>query len=159
LITDPSNPHKEMPCMSIRPARRSMAAALLAPLVLLVAALGACSSDETGPDVHTPTTAKLFVSGVDVTANLVLPAGATTLVVVKFYDQHGDEMTTIESEHFSTLTFTPTGLATPADVAGHHFQHNVTAQATAGAGTVMVGFGHDAMADEHSFGPFTVTVP
>lgn len=145
--------------MPIRLTRRSMAAALLAPLVLCAAALGGCSSNETGPDVHTPTSVKLFVNGVDVTANLILPAGATTLVVVKFYDQHGDEMTTIETEHFSTLTFTPAALATPADVADHHFQHNVTAQASAGAGTVMVGFGHDAMADEDSFGPFTVTVP
>jgi hypothetical protein len=131
---------------------------LFAASLLIVATMSACSSDETGPDVHTPTTVKLFVNGIDETADLVLPAGATTLVVVKFYDQHGDEMTTIETEHFSTLTFTPTALAAPADVAGHHFQHNVTAQAGAGAGTVMVGFGHDALADEDSFGPFPVTV-
>ena len=145
--------------MSIRSARRFVTPVLYAATLLAVAALGACSSDETGPDVHTPTTVKLFVNGVDETANLSLPSGATTLVVVKFYDQHGDEMTTIETEHFSTLTFTPVALATPADVSGHHFQHNVTAQATAGTGTVMVGFGHDAMADEDSFGPFPVTVP
>jgi hypothetical protein len=139
--------------MSIRLTR------LAAPSALAFAAmLGACSNSETGPDVHTPTSVKLIVDGVDRTADLTLPAGAASLVVVKFYDQHGDEMTTIETEHYSTLTFTPADLAALAVVAGHHFQHNVTAQAAAGAGTVMVGFGHDAMADEYSFGPFTVTV-
>jgi hypothetical protein len=144
--------------MSTRLSCRTLNRLVLSSVFALAATLGACSSNETGPDVHTPTTVKLFVNGVDETADLILPAGATTLVVVKFYDQHGDEMTTIETEHFSTLTFTPAALATPADVAGHHFQHNVTAQAADGTGTVMVGFGHDALADEDSFGPYPVTV-
>jgi len=43
-------------------------------------------------------------------------------------------------------------------VTDHRFQWDVTAQGAAGTGTVMVGFGHDDLADEDSFGPFPVTV-
>jgi len=138
--------------------RRVLTRLLLVPVAALALTVGGCSSNETGPDVHTPTSAKLLVNGVDETADLLLTAGTTTRVVIKFYDDHGAEMTTIETEHFSTLTFTAAALATPVDVAGHHFQHDVSAQAAAGTGTVMVGFGHDALADEASFGPFPVTV-
>lgn len=132
----------------------------VAPAFALALATGACSSSETGPgpDAHVPTSAKLFVNGVDVTANLILPAGATTRVQIKFYLADGSEETTIETTHFSSLTFTPTVLATPAGVADHRFQWDVTAQGAAGTGTVMVGFGHDNLADEDSFGPFPVTV-
>lgn len=132
---------------------------LLLPSALAMA-LAACSSNETGPgpDAHDPAYAKLFVSGVDETANLILPAGAVTRVQIKFYLADSTEETTIETTHFSSLTFTPTALATPASVTDHHWQWDVTAQAAPGTGTVMVGFGHDALADEESFGPFPVTV-
>jgi hypothetical protein len=139
---------------------RAVARLSVVPALALALATGACSSSETGPgpDAHVPTSAKLFVNGVDETANLILPAGATTRVQIKFYLADGSEETTIETTHFSSLTFTPTVLATPAGVADHRFQWDVTAQGAAGTGTVMVGFGHDDLADEDSFGPFPVTV-
>ena len=139
---------------------RALARLSVVPALALALATGACSSNETGPgpDAHVPTSAKLFVNGADVTANLVLPAGATTRVQIKFYLADGSEETTIETTHFSSLTFTPTVLATPAGVTDHRFQWDVTAQGAAGTGTVMVGFGHDDLADEDSFGPFPVTV-
>lgn len=144
--------------MPICLTRRALTRLAVPSALVLSAVLGACSSDETGPDVHAPTSAKLFVNGVDVSANLVLPAGATTRVQVKFYLADGSEETTIETTHFSSLTFTPTVLATPAGVADHRFQWDVTAEAAAATGSVMVGYGHDALADEDSFGPFPVTV-
>jgi len=146
--------------MPMHSSRRSLSH-LAAPLALALATtLGACSSNETspGPDAHDPAYARLYVNGVDETDNLVLTAGAVTRVQIRFFLADSTEETTIESSHFSSLTFTPTALATPVSVTDHHWQWDVTAQATAGTGTVMVGFGHDALADEESFGPFPVTV-
>ena len=40
----------------------------------------------------------------------------------------------------------------------NHYAFDVTAQAGAGTGTVLVGWGHEAAADDLSFGPFPVTV-
>jgi hypothetical protein len=44
--------------------------------------------------------------------------------------------------------------------AGHHYQFDVTG-GTAGTGTLEMGYGHDELADEHTFDPeaVTVTVP
>ena len=40
-----------------------------------------------------------------------------------------------------------------------HYSHEVVVDAAAAAtGMVMVGFGHDALADEHSLGPIDVVV-
>jgi hypothetical protein len=144
--------------MSIRLSRHSLTR-LLVPATFAFALAG-CSSNETGPgpDQHDPAYARLYVNGVDETDNLILAAGAVTRVQIRFYLADSTEETTIESTHFSSLTFTPTALATPASVTDHHWQWDVTGQATPGAGTVMVGFGHDALADEKSFGPFPVTV-
>jgi len=134
---------------------------LLVPSTLACAvALGGCSSDEAAaPYDHTPASAKLFVNDVDVTANLILPAGAVTRVEVRFYHDDGDEITGTEADHYAALTFTAPALATPAAVVGHHFQFDVTAQAVAGTGTVTVGWGHEPAADDLSFGPTAVTVP
>lgn len=145
--------------MHQRLARRSRLLAL-APVALAAATfLGACSDDEapTEPS-HTPASAKLFVNDVDVTSDLVLTAGAVTRVEVRFYHDDGDPITGIEDGHYAGLTFTPEALATPVMTVDHHFQFDVTAQAAAGTGTVMVGYGHDAAADVLSFGPFPVTV-
>ncbi|MEZ4413542.1 MAG: hypothetical protein R2910_11205 [Gemmatimonadales bacterium] len=140
---------------------RAPARLMAVPMLALVLALGACSSDEAAAPAHThtPASAKLFVNDVDETANLTLTAGAQTRVVVKFYADDGDEITGIEADHFAALTFAPGVLATAVEDPDAHFSFDVTAQATAGTGTVMVGWGHDAAADELSFGPFVVTVP
>ena len=141
--------------------RRRLSLGAVALLVTMVGILTACSSDETtAPETgHTPASVKLFVNDVDVTADLVLAADATTRVEVRFYDDHGDLITGIEEHHHTAMTFTPSTLAVAASVPDHNFQLDVTAQSTSGAGTVMVGYGHDAAADELTFGPFTVTVP
>lgn len=49
--------------------------------------------------------------------------------------------------------------ATVASVSGQRFFCDVTAQNTAGTGQVRLDFGHDAAADEASFGPFSVSIP
>jgi hypothetical protein len=128
--------------------------------VLLTAlALAACGGDETEPDEgHTPEDAALFVNGTEVTDGLVIPAGETIRVEVRFLDHDGEVIAGIESDHHAGLTFIPTTLAAVASVADLNFQKDVTGQSTAGAGTVTVGYGHDEAADELSFGPIPVSV-
>jgi hypothetical protein len=127
--------------------------------VVLALALAACGDDEAAPEEgHHPHSAALFVAGTEVTDALVLPAGETVRVEIKFFDDAGDEITGIEDEHFAALTFDPATLATTADVADHHFQKDVTAGAEIGTGTYMIDYGHDEAADEESFGPFPVSV-
>ena len=128
--------------------------------VLLTAlALAACGDDETEPDEgHTPEDAALFVNGTEVTDGLVIPAGETIRVEVRFLDHDGEVITGIEGDHHAGLTFTPTTLAAIASVADLNFQKDVTGPSTDGAGTVTVGYGHDEAADELSFGPIPVSV-
>lgn len=142
-------------------SRRAPARLMTVPMLVLCLGVGACNSDEAAAPAHThtPDSAKLFVNDVDETANLTLAAGASTRVVVKFYAADGDEITGIEADHFASLTFAPGTLATAVEDAAAHFEFDVTAQAASGTGTVVVGWGHDAAADELSFGPFDVTVP
>jgi hypothetical protein len=134
---------------------------MVVPMLMLGFALGACSSDEAAApqENHTPASAKLFVNDVDETADLTLAAGAVTRVVVTFYAEDGDEITGIEADHYAALTFTPGTLATAVEDPDAHFAFDVTAQGAAGTGTVIVGWGHDAAADDLTFGPFDVTVP
>lgn len=141
-------------------SRRRPSLGMLTTLVALATIATACGSDETmAPEPsHTPSSAKLFVNDVDVSADLVLEAGALTVVEVRYYDDHGDEITGIEEHHYAGLAFTPGTLATAVAQADAHFFLDVTAQAGAGAGSVMVGYGHDEAADELTFGPFPVTV-
>lgn len=128
-------------------------------LVIATAILLACGGDESGPEEgHTPADAALFVGGVDVTDALLLPAGGTLRVEVRFLDDEGEVITGIDEDHNTALVFTPSGLATTASMDGENFQKDVTAQAGVGTGTVTVGYGHDEEADELSFGPFAVTV-
>jgi hypothetical protein len=138
---------------------RPAAFARIATLILLTLGLPACGSDESGPEEsHSPASAKLFIEGVDVTDALTLTAGQTVRAEVKFYSDEGDEITGIEEEHFSALTFTPVGLVTTADVEGEHFQQDLTPQGTVGAGQYTIGYGHDEDADQLTFGPYEVTV-
>jgi hypothetical protein len=119
----------------------------------------ACGNDESGPEEgHTPADAALFVGGFEVTNALVLPAGETVRVEVRFLSDEGDEITGIEDTHHARLTFAPATLATTASVDGQNFQKDVTAQGEPGTGTVTVGYGHDEVADELEFTPFPVTV-
>jgi hypothetical protein len=128
-------------------------------LLLAALAFTACGDDETGPEEdHTPSSAALFINGVDVTDGLILPAGEPVRVEVRFLNDAGEVITGIEDEHFAGLTFDPSTLATVTSVTGHNFQKDVTAQANAGTGTVVVGYGHDEAADELEFPQIDVTV-
>jgi hypothetical protein len=145
--------------MNVRTARHVLTRLLLPSALLGAVVLGACSEDEAAaPHDHTPASAKLFVNDVDVSANLLLEAGAVTRVEVRFYHDDGDEILGTELDHFAALNFTPGALATPVMVVDNHYAFDVTAQAGAAAGTVLVGWGHEAAADDLSFGPFPVTV-
>jgi hypothetical protein len=127
-------------------------------ILLAVLAFAACGDDETAPEEgHAPDDAALFVNGTDVSDGLVLPAGEVVRVEVRFLHE-GEVITGIEGEHHAGLRFTPATLAIVASVTDHNFQKDVTGQAEPGAGSVMVGYGHDEAADELSFGPFDVTV-
>jgi hypothetical protein len=127
--------------------------------VVLALALAACGSDEAPPEEgHHPRSAAVFIDGNEVTDALVVPAGETVRLEVRFFDDQGDEITGIEDEHFAALSFTPTTLVTIADVPDHHFQKDVTGQGEIGTGTYLIGYGHDEAADEESFGPFPVSV-
>jgi len=97
------------------------------------------------------------VNGTDVSDGLVLPAGETVRVEVRFIHD-GEFITGIEGEHHAGLTFAPGTLAIVASVADHNFQKDVTGQSSPGTGEVRVGYGHDEAADELSFGPFPVGV-
>jgi hypothetical protein len=127
--------------------------------LLIALAFAGCSGDETGPEQgHTPADAALFVGGVEVTNAMVLPAGETVRVEVRFLSDEGAVITGIEDTHHTRLTFTPAALATTATVAGQNFQTDVTAQGQPASGSVTVGYGHGEDADELEFGPFPVTV-
>ena len=133
---------------------------LMAAAALLLFA-GGCSDDETAPEEgHTPASARLFgPTGTELTPAFTLAQGQTLRIEIRYYAADGDLITGIESEHYSRLTFTPGTLVTVAAVSGQRFFWDVTAATAAGGGSIMVGYGHDAEADEHTFGPFGVTVP
>ena len=119
----------------------------------------ACSGDETAPTGHdhTPTSYKVLIGGIEVTAPYTLVAGQTVRVQLKFFNAASEDLDDVESTHFAALTFSPASLATAAPVTDHHFQFDVTG-GTVGTGTVELGYGHDAQADEHSFTADAATV-
>ena len=131
----------------------------LAAAASVALALGGCSDGETGPEeAHTPVRAAVFVNGLNASDHLLLPAGEAVRVEIRFYDDEDVEITGIDDDHFAAITFTPGDFAAVADVAGEHFQKDVTGGAALGTGTFIVGYGHDQAADEELFGPFDATV-
>lgn len=130
--------------------------------VLAALALSACDSTEPdgGGHGHTPESVQLVVGDEVIAAGGTLAgaAGATTRVEVQFLDGDGEVIEGIEGDHHTALTFTPTGIAAVAAVAGANFQKDVTFQGAAGTGTFTVGYGHQPAADELTFGPFNVVV-
>lgn len=132
---------------------RCPSAFLLAAFV----AIAACNGDEATSHGHTPHSVKVFDGVTELAEPYQLSASQTVRVQVKFYVKDGDELVGLDADHVASLTFAPGGLATVAAVAGEPFQFDVTAQASAGSGTVTVGWGHDAP-DALTFGPFDVDV-
>lgn len=130
------------------------------PLSFLLAsfvAIAACSGDEATSHGHTPHSVRVFDGATELVEPYQLSASQTLRLEVKFYAEDGDELVGLDADHVAGLTFAPTTLVTVAAVAGEPFQFDVTAQASAGSGTVTVGWGHDAP-DALSFGPFDVDV-
>lgn len=138
--------------------RRSFLGVMAVVLVLVGA--GACSNDEDGGDGHgQPESVRLFTAaGDEITAPYGLPSGATTRVEVRFYDEHGDDISEeLAAGHQTALNFDPASFATVAPVTGEVFQRDVTVDAAVGTtASLSVGYGHDD-ADERTFGPFAFT--
>jgi hypothetical protein len=123
-----------------------------------LALLAACGGDETqANDDHTPVSYTMLVDDEPVTAPLVLNAGETVRVRLKFVNAAGEDLDEVETSHFAALSFDPGSLATVTGDANHHFQFDVTG-GEPGTGTVTVSYGHDAQADEESFAPAAVSV-
>ena len=122
---------------------------------LLAASLlvAACDSNEPAAEDHVAVRADVTVGGVAVVDDtLRLSTGGTDSVRITFYNQSDEDLDVAEDEHFSLLTFTPaTGIVADMDPT-HHFRHGVAITAVAGStGTVDIGYGHDAAADEETF--------
>lgn len=127
------------------------------PLLLITLAGSACE-DETAPlEDHHPFSARLFIGGAQASPNVVLLANGPVQIETRFYDEDGDQITLIDLDHYTRLTFNPGSIGTVSDDPNHNFRKNVAVGAPA-TGTVTVGYGHDSAADEESFGPFNVTV-
>ncbi len=123
-------------------------------LVAAATLLSACNSDEaTGAENHTPVRLDLLVNGTAMPDDtLRLHAGQTDTVRLTFWNSDDEDLDVAEGEHYSALTFTPAaGFAVTIDTT-HHFRHAVVVTAAGGtSGSVNVGYGHDALADEESF--------
>ena len=118
----------------------------------LALALGACDSDEaTSVEEHAPDNITFIVNGDTLaTDTLVLTEGTVDTARIIF-TEGTDNLDDVEAEHYSGLVFTPAAGTALLDPAAH-YTHRVTVSAFAGdTGHVVVGFGHDTLADEHSF--------
>ena len=114
----------------------------------------ACSNSEAPAEDHDPTTFTITVNNVVMTDDTIrLTLDATDTVHFTFYNAANDNLDDVEGQHYSLLTFSPaTGITEVVDPA-HHYRSAVTVTGIASgtAGDVTLGFGHDALADEHSF--------
>ena len=118
---------------------------------LSAGALAACNSSEaTAPD-HNPDRVAFAVNGAAMPDDTPrLSAGATGTVRLTYY-QGTDNLEAVETEHFSLLIFTPAIAAATLDTAHHFSQVVVVSGQARDTGQVDVGFGHDLLADEHTF--------
>jgi hypothetical protein len=130
----------------------------LASAAALTLAAG-CGSDETQAPAedHTPASYTVLVDDLETSPPFSLTEGETVRIRLKFLNAAGEDLDEVEGSHFAGLTFAPASLATVTRVADHHYQLDVTG-GTPGTGTVQVGYGHDELADEHSFTAVGITV-
>ena len=119
----------------------------------------ACGNDETAApaDDHTPVSYTVLINDIQVTAPYTFIQGQTARVRLKFLNAASEDLDDVESAHFAGLSFDPASLATVTRVTDHHYQFDVTGGAP-GTGTLTVRFGHDELADEHTFTPVDVFV-
>ena len=84
--------------------------------------LAACSSSEAPPENHSePVSAKLFDAGTGVEMPLpyAFPSGGTRRVAVHYYSATGADISAeLISEHYASITFTPSNFGTATNVAG-----------------------------------------
>jgi hypothetical protein len=118
-----------------------------------------CGGDETAPpaDDHTPVSYTVFIDDIQATAPYTFVQGQTVRVRLRFLNAASEDLDEVESSHFAGLTLAPASLAMVARVPDHNYQFDVTG-GTPGTGTVTVGYGHDNLADEHTFSPVDVAV-
>lgn len=138
--------------------RVALRGSLMASLVATAFIGGLACKDESPAEDHEPESAKLFnaTSGAELTPTIQLLHGATTRVRVVFYAADGDSIN-LPPGHFTRLTFTPGTFATVDTVAGQRLHRDVLVNAAAAAtATLSIGYGHDSLADELTFGPFNV---
>lgn len=112
----------------------------------------ACSNSEAPAEDHDPATLEFngvaFVAG----DTVAFAANATDTVQISFFNAANDNLDDVEAEHYSSLTFIPATNITATMRASHHFRHDIVVGAAAGqVGDLEVGFGHDTLADEHTF--------
>jgi hypothetical protein len=128
---------------------------LAAPLFLGVAAAAltlACSSSEAPAEDHNPVAFDIDGVVTDTSDTVVFAAGTNDTVVLTFFNAANDNLNDVEAEHFSTMTFTPPDSITATRLSAHHFQQHLVIGNVAGqVGDLDIGFGHDTLADEHSF--------
>jgi hypothetical protein len=128
----------------------------IAPALLFATS---CGNDESPPaeDDHTPVSYTVFINDIQATAPYTFIQGQTVRVRLSFLNAASEDLNDVESSHFAGLRFDPASLATVTRVTEHHYQFDVTG-GTPGTGTAQVSFGHDELADEHTFTPVDVFV-
>jgi hypothetical protein len=119
----------------------------------LLAAPLACSNSEAPAEDHIPVRIEVAVNNAVVTDDtLRLTNGQIDSVHITFYNKSDENLDVAEAEHYSLLTFTPAANITATMDPNHHFRHGVVTTAVAGTvGTLDIGYGHDALADEEAF--------
>lgn len=130
--------------------------AVLTTAAALTLATGCGDETQAPAEDHTPVSFTVLINDTETAAPFSLSQGQTVRVQLKFVNAAGEDLDEVEATHFAGLTFSPTSLATATRLADHHFQFDVTG-GTPGTGTVQVSYGHDELADEHSFTPVAIT--
>ena len=122
-------------------------------LLTLLAAPMACSNSEAPAEDHVAVRIEVAVNSAVVTDDtLRLTNGQIDTVRITFYNKSDENLDVAEDEHYSLLTFTPAANITATMDPNHHFRHGVVTTAVAGTvGTLDIGYGHDALADEETF--------
>jgi hypothetical protein len=143
------------PEVTVKTLHRPLSGLAIAAVLLFAA----CGDDETAPPAedHTPVSYTVFIDDIQATAPYTFIQGQTVRVRLKFLNQASEDLDDIEADHFAGFTLDPASLATVTRVTDHNYEFDVTG-GTPGTGTVTVGFGHDELADEHTFTPVDVFV-
>lgn len=95
----------------------------------------------------------------DITSHVPLNSGASHRIEVRYFDDHGDRITTGVEHYEATITFTPLDLATATEVAGSPSVFDIVSTKPGGTeGTVSVNVHHHHTGNVTDHGPFVVLV-